>query len=297
MTAETDDPWIGRRLGPYEIQEHIASGGAAEVYRARRIDAEFDKAVAVKLMPLAEPGSFLFDRFRIERRILATLDHPHIAQFIDGGVTPQGLPYLIMELVEGLPLDRYCDENHLSIQERLRLFRDVCAAVSYAHQHLVVHRDLKPANILVTADGKVKLLDFGIAKLIAPSTAPGTAAPTRIGVRPLTLDFASPEQVLGRPTTTASDVYSLGVLLYLLITRRMPYELDHPSAQANVREICETEPHRPSACAASNGVAIGRIDRDLDAMVLKALRKEPDKRYRSVDELSTDLRITSPGYP
>ncbi len=236
-------------------------------------------------MPFAEAGSFLFDRFRIERQILATLDHPHIAQLIDGGVTREGVPYLIMDLVEGLPLDHYCDEHKLSIRERLRLFRDVCAAVSYAHQHLVVHRDLKPANILVTADGNVKLLDFGIAKLLSPSAAPGSGAPTWVGASPLTLHFASPEQVLGRTTTTASDVYSLGVLLYLLITGRMPYKLDSSSAHAAVREICETEPERPG------------VDRDLAAIVLKALRKEPDKRYRSVDELSTDLASYSTGLP
>jgi len=297
VVAGKVDPWLGRRLGPYEIQEHIASGGMGEVYRAHRVDAEFQKAVAVKLMPSAGLGSFLFDRFRIERQILGTLDHPHIARLIDGGVTREGLPYLIMDLVEGRPLDRYCKENNLSIRERLRLFRDVCSAVSYAHQHLVVHRDLKPANILVTADGQVKLLDFGIAKLMLPSPASGVVAPTLIGAIPLTLDFASPEQVLGRPTTTASDVYSLGVLLYLLIAGRMPYKVDCQSTHAAVREICESEPDRPSVFAPSNGVSGGRVDRDLDAIVLKALRKEPHERYRSAEELSTDLASYLAGFP
>ena len=297
MTTGQVDPWLGRRLGPYAIQEHIASGGMGEVYRAHRVDAEFEKAVAVKLMPLAGRGGFLFDRFRIERRILGTLDHAHIARLIDGGVTPEGLPYLIMDLVVGRPLDLYCKENTLSIREKLRLFRDVCAAVSYAHQHLVVHRDLKPANILVTEDGQVKLIDFGIAKLMLPSPAADDIAPTLIGAIPLTLDFASPEQVLGRPTTTASDVYSLGVLLYLLIAGRMPYKVDYPSAHAAVREICESEPDRPSVTASSNGGSGARIDRDLDAIVLKALRKEPDKRYRSVEELSTDLANYVAGLP
>ena len=297
MVTGEIDPWLGKRLGPYEIQEHIASGGMGEVYRAHRIDAEFQKAVAVKVMPLAAPGSFLFDRFRIERQILATLDHPHIARLIDGGVTPEGFPYLIMDMVEGRPLDLYCKENNLSLRERLRLFCDVCAAVSYAHQHLVIHRDLKPANILVTADGQVRLLDFGIAKLMQPSAASGVVAPTLIGAIPLTLDFASPEQLLGRPTTTASDVYSLGVLLYLLIAQRLPYKVDYESTHAAVREICESEPDRPSVAAASIGVSGGRVDRDLDAIVLKALRKEPDKRYRSVEEFSTDLANHLAGLP
>src|SRR5690349_2201455 len=199
LIAGDHEGWVGRRIGPYEILALIGSGGMGEVYRARRIDAQYEKEVAIKLVPSGLPASFILKRLRAERQILARLDHPNIAQLIDGGATGEGLPYLVMDLVEGLPLDRYCEEHKLPVSRRLQLFRDVCSAVGHAHQNLIVHRDLKPANILVTADGTVKLLDFGIAKLLQPDfSTTGPAQTALTSVNTLTLEFASPEQVLGR---------------------------------------------------------------------------------------------------
>jgi eukaryotic-like serine/threonine-protein kinase len=287
----TLDRWIGRRVGAYEIVALIGSGGMGEVYRARRIDAQYEKEVAIKLVPSAAAAKFILQRLRAERQILAKLDHPHIARLIDGGVTEEGLPYLIMDLVDGEPLDRYCEQRKLRVRERLRLFRDVCSAVSYAHQHLVVHRDLKPNNILVTSDGTVKLLDFGIAKLLQPDVAQDVAAPTITGMSTATPEFASPEQLLGKPITTASDVYSLGIVLYLLLTRQLPYRSTPESLHELIREVVETEPPRPSTKVAAATARHGdRVDADLDAITLRALRKEPEKRYRSVEEFSEDIR-------
>ncbi|HKS55942.1 MAG TPA: serine/threonine-protein kinase [Steroidobacteraceae bacterium] len=288
-------PWlgtdhrIGQRVGAYEIVALIGHGGMGEVYRARRVDAEYDKEVAIKLVPAGYHRDFVLQRVRAERQILANLDHPDIARLIDGGATDDGLPYLVMELVEGEPLDRYCEQHNLSVRARLQLFRDVCAAVSYAHQRLVVHRDLKPSNILVTADGRVKLLDFGIAKLLQPTASESVAAPTVTLMQALTPGFASPEQILGETITTASDVYSLGVLLYLLLTGRSPYRTSLDSAHDVIREVCETDAAPPSVHAT--------LDRDLDAITLRALRKEPDKRYRSVDLLSEDIGRHLEGLP
>jgi tRNA A-37 threonylcarbamoyl transferase component Bud32/tetratricopeptide (TPR) repeat protein len=283
------DRRIGQRIGAYEIVALIGHGGMGEVYRARRVDAQYDKEVAIKLVPAGYHRDFVLQRLRAERQILANLDHPDIARLIDGGATDEGLPYLVMELVAGEPLDRYCEQRKLTMRERLQLFRDVCAAVSYAHQRLVVHRDLKPGNILVTAEGRVKLLDFGIAKLLQPSANDTGAAPTITLMQALTPGFASPEQILGGTITTASDVYSLGVVLYLLLTGRSPYRTSLDSAQDAIREVCDNDPPPPSSHLS--------LDRDLDAITLRALRKEPDKRYRSVDELSEDVRRHLEGLP
>ncbi len=297
MTSE-HERWIGRRVGAYEIVALLGSGGMGEVYRARRIDAQYEKEVAIKLVPSGLPASFILKRLRAERQILARLDHPHIAQLIDGGATEDGLPYLVMDLVDGIPLDRYCEEHELPVSRRLQLFRDVCSAVSHAHQHLIVHRDLKPANILVTADGTVKLLDFGIAKLLQPDFSHTAPAQTVTRVNTLTLDFSSPEQVLGRTITTASDVYSLGVVLYVLLTRRLPYLMNGVAQHEAIREICETEPPRPSVALAPARRRPGeKLDADLDAITLRALRKEPEKRYRSADELSEDVGRYLDGLP
>lgn len=285
LTAGTHQ-WLGQRLGPWEISAILGRGGMGEVYRARRVDAEYDKEAAIKLVPAGYQAEFVLKRLRTERQILATLEHPNIARLIDGGASEQGVPYLVMELVDGVPIDEYCRGKPL--ETMLRLFRDVCAAVTYAHQRLVVHRDLKPSNILVTADGAVKLLDFGIAKLLQPSNAE-TGAPEATRFQTFTPGFASPEQVLGQPITTASDVYSLGVLLYLLLAGRGPYRrID--STQDAIREVCETEPAAPSSVAP-------RVARDLDAICLRALRKEPDRRYRSVEEFSEDIRRYLSGLP
>jgi serine/threonine-protein kinase len=291
------DPWLGRRIGPYEIVSLIGRGGMGEVYRARRVDAEFEKEVAIKLMPGGFHASFMLQRFRAERQILASLEHPHIARLIDGGAT-DGSPYLVMELVEGEPIDRYCTERQLPQRDRLRLFIDVCAAVGYAHQRLVVHRDLKPGNILVTADGAVKLLDFGVAKLIQPATQTATAEHTVTVMHALTPAYSSPEQILGKPITTASDVYSLGVVLYVILTGRSPYRRSLDTAEDAIREVCDTEPVRPSEALRANETAAREsIGRDLDAIILRALRKEPERRYATVEQLCEDVRRHLDGRP
>ncbi len=285
------DRWVGRRLGAYEIVALIGVGGMGEVYRARRMDAEYEKEVAIKLVPAGLHAGFVLQRLRNERQILAHLEHPNIARLIDGGATDEGIPYLVMELVDGIPIDRYAAGR--PIAELLRLFGAVCAAVSYAHQRLVVHRDLKPSNILVTPDGTVKLLDFGIAKILQPGT--GDAAPAATLMQTFTPGFASPEQVLGRPITTASDVYSLGVLLYLLLTGRSPYRGRLDSTQDAIREVCESEPVRPGATPVAGRKE--QVAADLDAITLRALRKEPERRYPSVDELWRDIQRHLQGRP
>jgi eukaryotic-like serine/threonine-protein kinase len=230
----------GRRIGVYQIGEEIGHGGMGEVYRAVRADGQYDKQVAIKFVRGGMDTSFVLERFRHERQILASLDHPNIARLHDGGTTDDGVPYLVMELIEGIPIDRYCQEHHLLIAERLDLFNEVCSAVQYAHQRLVIHRDIKPSNILVTADGVPKLLDFGIAKILG---APGKETSS---VRPMTPEYASPEQIRGEAITTATDVYSLGVVLYRLLTGRSPYPEEARTRHELSRMVCEVEPMRPS---------------------------------------------------
>ena len=294
------EDWHGRRIGAYELLTCLGRGGMGEVWRARRADTHYDKEVAVKLVRIGYASDYVMQRFRSERQILAVLEHPNIARLVDGGVTEEGQPYLVMELVDGRPIDEYCESHALPIVERLRLFRDVCAAVSYAHQRLVVHRDLKPSNILVTAEGTVKLLDFGIAKILQPPAADGVQNDaTRTTLRALTPAFSSPEQILGLNITTASDVYSLGVVLFHLLAGRSPYRTDLASTRDAIQDVCETEPLRPSVAAArpATGKARALPDRDLDDITLKALRKEPEKRYSSVEQLSEDLRRYLAGLP
>jgi serine/threonine protein kinase len=215
FAREEADPMLGRRLGAYQIQKEIGRGGMGAVYEAIRVDLEFNKRVAISLVKRGMDTDFILRRFRKERQILAALDHPHIALLLDGGTTEDGLPYFVMEFIEGQPLYRYCDDHKLSIAERLKLFRSICDAVHYAHQKQVVHRDIKPSNVLVTAEGIPKLLDFGIAKLLNPDLAGDiTHDPTATAMRLMTPEYASPEQVQGEPTSPTTDVYSLGVLLY-----------------------------------------------------------------------------------
>jgi len=233
---------IGRRIGVYQIVCEIGHGGMGEVYRAVRADGQYQKEVAVKLVRGGFDTAAVLERFRHERQILASLDHPNIARLYDGGTTEDGLPYLVMELIEGTPIDEYCEKHDLSINERLKLFTQVCAAVQYAHQRLVIHRDIKPSNILVTADGIPKLLDFGIAKILDPAASVETTL-----VRPMTPEYASPEQVRGEPITTATDVYSLGVVLYRLLTGKSPYPETTRTPLELARVICEVEPARPSS--------------------------------------------------
>jgi len=240
-----EDALVGRRVGPYQLVRRLGQGGMATVYLATRADEHFKKRVALKLIPPGPDNQDLSRRFRNERQTLAALDHPNIVKLLEGGTTDDGLPYLVMDYVEGVPLDDYCDHHKLSIDERLRLFRKVCEAVQYAHQRLIIHRDLKPSNVLVTADGTVKLLDFGIAKLLNPEAA-ATLVVTRTGQRAMTPEYASPEQVRGEPLTNATDVYSLGVALYELLTGHRLYQLKSHSMSEMEHAICEEEPEKPS---------------------------------------------------
>jgi len=290
----------GQRLGAFQLKAIIGKGGMGAVYSATRADDQYQQMVAVKVMR----GGFAATaeaqaRFRAERQILANLNHPNIARLLDGGVTPDGSPFLVMEFVEGLPIDRFCEENRLSVSDRLALFRQVCSAVQYAHQNLIVHRDIKPANILVTADGIPKLLDFGIAKLL--DTDASAALMTRADQRLMTPEYASPEQIRGETITTAADVYTLGALLYELLTGERPFKLDRLTAAEVERVISSTEPPRPSTVNQDRkrAAVLGRkeIGPDLDNIVLMAMRKEPERRYPSAGELSEDIRRYLAGFP
>jgi serine/threonine protein kinase len=294
---------IGRRIGAYEIVEEIGHGGMGEVYRAVRADGQFTQQVAIKLVRAGMDAPTILERFRNERQILASLDNPNIARLYDGGTTPDGIPYLVMELIEGTPIDEYCAKSRLEIPARLSLFLQICSAVQYAHQRLVIHRDIKPGNILVTAQGVPKLLDFGIAKIL--DRAAGTETTL---LRPMTPEYASPEQIRGESITTASDVYSLGVVFYRLLTGRSPYPEKTRSPLEFAKAICELEPERPSTVfvkalrvaddtsAATLRTAAKSVKRrralagDLDNIVLKALRKESDRRYASAEQMAEDIR-------
>jgi tetratricopeptide (TPR) repeat protein len=284
---------VGQRVGPYRLVRGLGHGGMGVVYLAERADAAFEKQVAIKVVRGGLASAPLMRRFREERRILATLDHPNIARLLDAGTTEAGLPYFVMEYVDGVPLDVYSEATPLSLGGRLLLFRQACSAVQYAHQRLVIHRDLKARNILVTADGTPKLLDFGIAKLLEPGLGPEEQ--TRTGVRLLSLEGASPEQVRGEPLTVTSDVYALGVLLFRLLTGQSPYGSAHRAEVDVMRAICEEAPLRPSAVAP----IVGRreLRGELDWIVLKALRKEPDRRYASVEQLADDIARHLGGRP
>jgi eukaryotic-like serine/threonine-protein kinase len=288
------DPNIGRVIGSYRIESCIGHGGMGTVYRAVRDDDAFRKTVALKLVRTGRYSEYFERRFLLERKILAGLQHPNIASVFDGGTTDAGEPYLVMEYVEGQPITEYCAERAAAISERVALFRIVCAAVQYAHQNLVIHRDIKPANVLVDRHGVPKLLDFGIAKLLT-SGAEADMAPAATIVPVMTPEYASPEQVKGQTVTTASDVYSLGVLLYELLAGRRPYEMQTESLTAIVKAVCETEAIAPSEAA--HGRNRAALRGDLDTIVLKALRKEPVRRYQSARELSEDLRRHLEGRP
>jgi eukaryotic-like serine/threonine-protein kinase len=287
--------WTGRRVGAYLLVREIGCGGMGAVYLGVRADDAYEKKVAIKVVRSTFDPSLIERRFRGERQILAQLDHPNIARLIDGGSTEDGSPYFAMEYVEGLPIDRYCETNRLSVDARIALFRSVCAAVNYAHQHLIVHRDLKAGNILVTADGVPKLLDFGIAKLLHTDAA----APehTITAMRVLTLESASPEQVRGEAVTTATDVYALGVLLHRLLTGRGPYAAATTSSSHDLaRAICEQDATRPSEVATSSKLA-RRLKGDLDTIVLKALQKQPARRYSTVEQFADDITRHLSGRP
>ncbi len=270
----------GGRIGPYRIVNELASGGMGSVYLAERVDGGFEQRVAIKIVRGGFASRFLLERFREERRILASLEHVNIARLLDGGTTETGLPYVVMEYVKGDAIDRFCIERRLPLRGRLEIFQRVCAAVQYAHQHLVIHRDIKAGNILVTADGTPKLLDFGIAKLLDPDSGLEHSPHTTFAV--MTPESASPEQLAGRPVSVAADVYALGVLLYRMLTGRSPYGATPLQGAELLRAVCEQVPDRPSAHAP--------LPPDVDMIVMKALRKEPERRYRSVEQLSDDIQ-------
>jgi serine/threonine protein kinase/tetratricopeptide (TPR) repeat protein len=315
-TTSEPDRMVGRRLGAYEILKLVGSGGMAAVYLAIRADDQYRKRVAIKLIHPGQEKEAVCRRFRNERQTLAALDHPNIVKLLDGGTTEEGFPYLVMDYVEGRPIDDYCDRHKLAIEERLRLFRMACGAVEHAHQSRVIHRDLKPSNIFVTADGTPKLFDFGIAKLLNPEYSAGNVLLTQTGMHHMTPAYASPEQVKGEAITYASDIYSLGVVLYELLTGHRPYRFKSYRQAELEQVICETEAERPSTAVTlvesdqgpegssahlitpesvsrTRGGQPEKLRRqlrgDLDNIVLKALHKEPEQRYSSVQEFSEDI--------
>lgn len=298
---------VGQRIGPYRAVKRLGEGGMGEVVLAERADEQFSHRVAVKLVRRGVTSRQVQGRLKLERQILATLDHPNIAKLLDGGTTAEGVPYIVMEYIDGVPIDVYCDEHALTIEERIRLFQVVCSAVHYAHRNLIVHRDLKPSNILINADGIPKLLDFGIAKVLDERPFGHTLAVTQADIRLLTPDHASPEQVRGEPVTTASDVYVLGVLLYEILTGHKPFTASGNRLSEIEHAICELPPlpldslfqtgsdpaARVRQVCAERSTVPARLRRyltgDLSNIVLTALRKEPERRYGSVEQLSADL--------
>ena len=323
LAKDQNESLEGQEIGQYRLIAEIGQGGMGVVYRAARSDDQFQKEVAIKIVRLGLDTEDMRRRFRHERQILAAIDHPNIAKLLDGGTTRDGRPYLVMDYVEGLPLTTYCDQHRLSTSARLKLFLAVCSAVSYAHQNLVIHRDLKAANVLVTEEGVPKLLDFGIAKLLNPEAVSDEGhTVTQLGV--MTPEYASPEQVLGEQVTTATDVYSLGVLLYELLTGHRPYRIKSRRSDEIIRVICEQQPARPSAVVSSvevvspedrptkqtitpEAVSEARnqspeklrrsLQGDLDNIVLMAIRKTPERRYASVAQFAEDIRRHLEGLP
>ncbi len=305
---------MGDRIGPYRVLRTLGTGGMGEVYLAERADAEFEQQVAIKVVHGGALGGNMHSRLKLERQILAQLEHPNIAHLTDGGSLPDGRAYIVMEYVDGIAIDLYCDSNRLDVAARLKLFQTVCAAVHYAHQNLIVHRDLKPSNILVTAAGVPKLLDFGIAKLLDERQArQHTLAVTQADIRIMTPDHASPEQVTGQPITTSSDVYVLGVLLYKLLAGSGPFVITSVRLTEIERAICERDPRPPSqavntdeseesrSIAESRSTNPKRLVRtlagDLDNIVLMAMRKEPERRYSSAQQMASDIQRYLEGRP
>ncbi|MEM6794968.1 MAG: serine/threonine-protein kinase [Acidobacteriota bacterium] len=320
---EQHDLGAGSRIGPYELLEHLGTGGMGSVYLARRADQEYERTVAIKLIRRGFENESTHRRFLAERQILAAFDHPGIARMYEGGTTEAGHPYLVMEYVEGQRIDAYCDQEHLSVRQRLEIFLKVCEAVEYAHRHLVIHRDLKPSNVLVTRQGAVKLVDFGVAKPLSPDRLSLTADETGTGLSPMTPHYASPEQVRGEPISTRSDVYSLGALLYKLLTGELPIDLSKTGFLEWARTLETAEIVPPSRAldakarqaeaqlkraeiAAAPGPAVsgGRLGKlrrqlegDIDTLVLCALHRDLERRYPSVEALARDVRAHLEGRP
>jgi len=293
LASGEDDGFIKQRLGAYEIVSELGYGGMGAVYLARRADGKFEQTVAVKMLRREFNTERLRRTFDREKDILAALSHPNIARLLDAGSTTDGIPYLAMEYVRGEPLDKFCHSQRLSLDERLGLFGKVCEAVAYAHRNLVIHRDIKPGNILVNDDGEPKLLDFGISKLLGAGEADAGGV-TQLGA--LTPLYASPEQVRGEAVTTASDVYSLGVVLFKVLTGEFPYRTTEKTNGDLLHEITQATPRLPSA-AAKEMVTTSQLKGDLDNIILKSLSKEPERRYQTVEEFSADLRRFCEGLP
>ncbi len=315
------ETFIGMEIGKYRVEEKIGDGGMAVVYSATRIDNQFEQHVAIKFIKRGMDTDEIIKRFKIEQQALAGLDHPYIAKIIDGGTTDNGLPYFIMELIEGEPIDKYCTTKNLSITEKLELFQKVCSAVQYAHKNLIVHRDIKPGNIFITQDGTPKLLDFGISKLLGSSN--DQTSLTRTGFRLMTLEYASPEQFKGQQITIATDIYSLGVVMYELLTGSFPYKFRSPLPHEIEKVICTTEPVKPSTAITrftdnkmfeikdvnindqqivkSNDKKRRKLKRsltgDIDNIILKAMNKEPERRYTTVEQFAEDIKRHLTGLP
>jgi eukaryotic-like serine/threonine-protein kinase len=311
--GDGSDYSAGYQLGPYVFERELGRGGMGSVWLAKRNDSDYSRRVAIKMVKRGMDSHEILRRFRMERQLLANLDHPNIATLLDGGSTPEGLPFLVMEYVEGTPIHKFCESHGCTVREKLEVFRVVCASVQYAHRNLVIHRDIKASNILVTPDGIPKLLDFGIAKLIRGPEGGPEAIQTRPDMRPMTLDYASPEQVRGENVTTATDVYSLGVLLYRLLVGKLPFRGDGSRATLE-RAICDEEPLRASLAVqepdelaelptSSTAIAQERkrlskeLAGDLDNIILMAMRKEAHRRYDSVEQFSEDIQRYLTGLP
>ena len=323
--GEIDDRQPGDRIGEYEIVERLGAGGMGTVYLCKRRQGGTEQRVAIKVVKRGMDTEQVLTRFHAERRTLSNLAHPNIASFLDSGVSDDGLPFIVMEYIQGERIDRHCDALRMSIHDRVALFRKVCAVVQHAHQNLVVHRDLKPANILISEDNEPKLLDFGLAKLLSDDEGNQSLTVTTPSRRFLTPEYASPEQALGRPVTTSTDVYSLGVMLYELLTGKRPLELKGRSPREIERALEKEEPPLPSAAlrdqtprmkrlagaegfsdsialiAANRGSTPEKLRRtlagDLEWIILKALQKDPSRRYASVEQLTEDLRRFLEGLP
>jgi serine/threonine protein kinase/Tfp pilus assembly protein PilF len=297
LAEAADHGEIGERVGPYRLVRELDAGGMGIVYLAVRSDDHYFQIVALKMVRKGMESLALLQRFRAERQILATLTHPNIGAILDGGNTEDGRPYLVMEYVEGQPITAASETRGLSIRERIELFRSLCSAVHYAHQKLVIHRDIKPNNVMVTPEGTVKLIDFGISKSLAPELIPGELARTEDGQRLMTPDYASPEQMLGQAVGRASDIYSLGVLLFELLTGSRPYTLANLAPAAAARVVCEQENRKPSSVRELSKQTKRELAGDLDTVVLKAMEKDPSRRYPTAGDLDEDLHRVLQGKP
>lgn len=288
---------LGQQIGVYRIVREIGYGGMGAVYLAERNDGKFEQKVALKLLKRELNVKRLRHSFKRESEIQSKLNHPNVARLLDAGTIADGIPYLALEYIEGLPLDEFCERNNLPLKERLKIFIKACQAVSFAHQNLIIHRDLKPSNILVTPNGELKLLDFGISKILDEEQIEGSDTLTMLGA--MTPDYASPEQIKGETVTTATDIYSLGVVLYKILTGTLPYDLSGKTKVNLLKTIGETEPSTPSLQNTNPGSAVRnpQLKGDLDNIILKAIRKEPARRYKSVEQFSADIWRFIDGLP